>query len=1285
MIKHLLFSALFILGSMLHPAWSQQFELIKDINPNSRNFAPDISKNVSLRNLLIYTNSVNVYSMDGTNEGIRLTNLTYSENNTVRDLTAGSRYVFFKAYYEGNHWLFRTDGTILGTLPLHQIWSSRSDEGDILDINGTVYFSGALARGALELWKTDGTVAGTTLVKAFSVEPDSSPQIVGSYNFNGKLVFQIKSGFNSNATFQTWTSDGTAAGTVAGGIIYPDIVYVTLGSYLYYIEDNALKRTDGITSVTVRQGFTSIYGLVTVGPQIFFRADDGISGPEIWKSDGTTAGTLLVKDLFQGTSNFYVGPLYWISYKGGLYFFASSDAGTELWKTDGTPAGTVLVSGISENPASYIIYPVGTINNNQLAFVVDFAGYQRLWKSDGTTSGTTQATDLDISSVPFFALNNVYFTVAADGGYPLFVSDLTADGTKQISRPVKTGSDPSQLTNADGRVYFIADQGTAGGQELWKTDGTTAGTTLIKDLLPTSTYGSIQLAATVNKTLYIITNQNMLWRSDGTTAGTIMIKDASSNYGVINSFKILKNVLYFVIDNETKRSIWKTDGTVAGTSQVKLFAGEQSYHLNLTVFKDALYFVAYDGINSFELWKSDGTTAGTVVVTDDPQPNDWKPVYGNMVANGNFLYYMFFKENGFKLMKSDGTAAGTSLVRDFLDGNYADSEFSDFYTAGGLTYFSSLGFDKEYLWRSDGTSAGTFQLASFDGNIFLSDPYIRHWTDLGGKLSFVPYDKEEGDQLWVTDGTIAGTRQLTFIDRPPTLRYEDQSEYSIRYSTMAGSIQYFALSDPATGRELWRSDGTQAGTFMVLDYHPEPRTGTSFTGMTDLNGTLILGADGELYKIKTSVPAVSAIRINSGGAIFNATAGRLFSSDDFFSGMTSISNAVSGDILNTTDDQLYKEQRFGTSFNYDIPVKNGKVDIILHFAEIYWGVPSRSGTTGTNKRKFNVDIEGVRKLTNYDIFTVAGGAMRARTERFTVNITDGVLDISFLSGTADKPIIAAIEVIPDGQFLLEPVADTYVRNTPNQEINYGKETTLEVKAGSLPSYQRDSYLRFALNGISQLSSAKLRIYGSNVQNTTSASLSVFGVEDDNWLETGIAWYNAPVGTGGSLSSVNVNNTAKYYELDVTAYVRSQLSGNRAVSLLLTNPTAQNAQLSFNSRENAANRPQLVIETAAPPAARMGEEQEIVLLETRPEASSIYPNPATKSFFVQVSKAHKGNVDLQLTNLSGNPVWEPKFESVRPATKVEVDLTSQKLPSGIYLLKIRSAAFSETMKVLLTGQ
>jgi hypothetical protein len=155
------------------------------------------------------------------------------------------------------------------------------------------------------------------------------------------------------------------------------------------------------------------------------------------------------------------------------------------------------------------------------------------------------------------------------------------------------------------------------------------------------------------------------------------------------------------------------------------------------------------------------------------------------------------------------------------------------------------------------------------------------------------------------------------------------------------------------------------------------------------------------------------IRINSGGAAFTDSLSRVWSADTAFSGGTAANVGNTRAIGNTVDDQLYRNERWGT-FAYNFTVPAGSYQITLKFSETHFTTGAASG-----QRVFNVAINGTAVLTNFDIKATAGGANIAVDRTFTVNVPAAGannLRINF-SNTAtqpDEPKVDAIQVVASG-------------------------------------------------------------------------------------------------------------------------------------------------------------------------------------------------------------------------------------------------------------------------------
>ena len=234
----------------------------------------------------------------------------------------------------------------------------------LTNVNGTLYFSAFDPAHGTELWKSDGTDAGTVLV-ADITPGTASTSFTSLFNFNGILIFVATTAANGA---ELWRSDGTAAAT----FLLKDI--------------NA-----GTASSTPQQ-------MCVVGSTLYFSALVTSQGRELWRMDGTAAETVLVKDINPGTAN--SSPQFLFNVNGTLVFTAIDGVhGQELWTSDGSSSGTILVKDINPGTASGASGPIGIVDfvvfNGLLYFTGDDGIHNReIWVSDGSELGTTMVEDI---------------------------------------------------------------------------------------------------------------------------------------------------------------------------------------------------------------------------------------------------------------------------------------------------------------------------------------------------------------------------------------------------------------------------------------------------------------------------------------------------------------------------------------------------------------------------------------------------------------------------------------------------------------------------------------------------------------------------------------------------------------------------------------------------------------------------------------------------------------------------------------------------------------------------
>ena len=477
---------------------------------------------------------------------------------------------------------------------------------------------------------------------------------------------------------------------------------------------------------------------VPFGNQLFFGSNDGVTGSEPWISDATTGGTIQLANVDGGPGSSLSGcPLCKAVTIGPFLYFSTYNA--QLWRTDGTPAGTI----------NY--YPTGLADDLE------------------NVGGT------------------LFFSGTPPGYFLRYLCKIDGSGAiVQVSDVPISGND---LTGVNGTVFFTGGRGQ--GTELWKSDGTAVGTTMVKDIAPGGSSSYATLLTDVNGTLFFVATDDV-------------------NYG-----------------------LFKSDGSAAGTIFLKSLTVMQVVNANGTAF-----LIASDGVSGVELWKSDGTIGGTVLVKDI-LPGTGDALSGSsLVAIGSSVYFAAIDGSfGRELWKSDGTTAGTVMVKDINpgSGNFSSSSPAGLANVNGTLFFrADAGFPNgTQIWTSDGTQAGTVQVAVLNPNPS-GNSQAEFFTKIGSNIFFAGTDGSSGVELWKMSGAplatvgpdggqVAGGVSLAQNWPNPVTRAATQVSYSIP-SSQHVVLRLYDLS----GREVQTLVDAQkpAGSHTV-----DVRAGQSPSGM----------------------------------------------------------------------------------------------------------------------------------------------------------------------------------------------------------------------------------------------------------------------------------------------------------------------------------------------------------------------------------------------------------------------------------------------------------------------
>jgi ELWxxDGT repeat protein len=467
---------------------------------------------------------------------------------------------------------------------------------------------------------------------------------------------------------------------------------------LELLEDRCLLAVSPVADINQISAGGDPSWITAVGDTAFFTAYDSTRGIELWKTSGTVSSTKFVKDIYPGTTSGSPNssePLTLTNVNGRLFFSAyHPEHGRELWKSNGTGAGTVLVKDIMQGSAGS--EPFSLTKSNGLLYFGAFddpTSGSQLWKSDGTPSGTTILTQTNLGSSPSHLTDvdgTLYFVGAAGPGIQALYR-ITGGTPTAVPIPLSGSYFIGELENVNGVLYFVTSS--SEGHILWRTNGTI--TTQIAST-PVGFENRILFLTNVNGTLYGTVGGSRLYKYD---AGKVTLL-ATIDPGKIEPLVVVGNKVFFTADDGMHgQQLWVSNGTRAGTKLVKVIGsgiGTQ-FPLDLTNVNGVLYFSADDGVNGRELWKSDGTARGTKMVEDLNAGGESSNPRFITNFKGVALFQATENDKGSQLYRSNGTIAGTFRISNInplsVPSNIAD--------ANGVAYlFGDDGSLRRESWSS---------------------------------------------------------------------------------------------------------------------------------------------------------------------------------------------------------------------------------------------------------------------------------------------------------------------------------------------------------------------------------------------------------------------------------------------------------------------------------------------------------------------------------------------------------------------------------------------------------
>lgn len=755
-----------------------------------------------------------------------------------------------------------------------------------------------------EIFTSDGTAAGTGVLLDQTPGPDGTA--IGSFwHWNGLAVLLRSDSVelldaSGGLVAAIPIAESDASGSIARGIgllgsnlvveastttsLMPDPTYRVWAIDLTELDATLVERESRINA-----GTTRAYG-IREDHLYFGRLAEG-GDTTIYRADPVARRIDEVTTFASGEVHVFLDPS---KTPESIVMVARDATTTQVWTTDGTPQGTTLAADLTGSFPNVHHVTFTVAGRKLFAATTDYGTeggqiWNNLYVRDLTlppsAGGFVELVSLDVNDnvddesrwrgVDSIGGRMIGRFNRRDRGWEWFVSDGTAEGTGPMDQidGVSLPTAPSEAVMIGSDAIFFVGHDEQHGRELWRTDGTGAGTTLVVDANPGPRDSwPRRLIAAEDRLFYQATADGVwesLWsvdaagvqpevllslayESEGSTprdlipAGDHLHFIANLHWGDLHyrydaelqgdlrgrpitsrqydphlprAVAVGDDLYYTARTSQTGRELWVWKGDADQPRLVRDFTPGGSD--SLTVFAgghdDRFLFGVTSSGGIRDAWSTDGTDDGTFLLIPE-SPFDSDETLVRFVGTDYGVLFETYESDVARLYRTPSHAFEPILLHEGIAGIL---QFREFAISGDDLYFAAP-IDSAWntqIFKTGGSIETTVQVSHLPYLEYEGPPY--NLTTAGDRLFFTSSDRD-GNELWTSDGTVSGTVQVRDVNavEPDYAQYTDTEGSYPADLRASDSLLFFTADDGEHGREWWVSDGSEAGTHLLVDLTP---------------------------------------------------------------------------------------------------------------------------------------------------------------------------------------------------------------------------------------------------------------------------------------------------------------------------------------------------------------------------------------------------------------------------------------------------------------------------------